>query len=112
MIRTPSRDIYIMIGEDLSIILTLNLDTNGMEIYASMVLSLYNPASKIDFDIEVLDPVDGTIRLSLPRSVTGTLKPKRRLFNVMVKDSANKVAPVLKGVAHIEASAVPVGDMI
>lgn len=105
MFYVPTQDIYIMNGEDFITILDLDVDLTGCSLYASMKTSYYT-ANKIDFDIEVIDLVQGDVKLLLPRTQTALIKPKRYVYNIMVVDNMNKSFPLLRGVAHVEPSAV------
>lgn len=71
------------------------------EVKASMKKSYYSTTSTIVFTVEVNDPTEGVLILTLSHEQTANIAAGRYVYDVAVKDSSNTVSRVLEGIVHV-----------
>ena len=73
----------------------------GSQIKAAMKKSYYSSNTTANFVVQVNDPTEGVILLSLPYANTANISAGRYVYDVLIKDSSNTVIRVLEGVVNV-----------
>jgi len=66
-----------------------------------MKKSYYSSSTTANFVVQVNDPTEGVILLSLPYANTANISAGRYVYDVLIKDSSNTVIRVLEGVVNV-----------
>lgn len=71
------------------------------QVKAVMKKSYYSSNITAEFVVEVNDPLEGVILLTLPYANTANISAGRYVYDVLVKDPSNNVIRVLEGVVNV-----------
>jgi len=62
----------------------------------------YKSASAVDFDLDIVNPLEGTISISLSGAASATMRSGRYVYDIYATDSAmNKTHKVLEGILEV-----------
>lgn len=73
----------------------------GCEAKASMKKSYYSNSTTAEFVVQINDPTEGIIVMSLPYANTANIAAGRYVYDLLVKDSSNNVTRVLEGIVNV-----------
>lgn len=67
----------------------------------SQLRKSYYSSTAVDFTINVSDPIDGIIEMSLSADTTANIRAGRYVYDVEIKDSSNVVTRIFEGIATV-----------
>jgi len=73
------------------------IDLTGYSFAGSIKSSFYSSAIMATFVVNIIDPINGVVSLTLPNSVTQTLSPGSAIYDVEMTDTTGKVTRLLEG---------------
>lgn len=73
----------------------------GCQVKAVMKKSYYSNSTTANFVIEINDPLEGVLVMSLSNANTANISAGRYVYDVLIKDSSNTVSRVLEGVVNV-----------
>lgn len=76
-------------------------DLTGVVAKGQIKKSYYSTNPTASFIININNPVDGVINLTLPAANTANISAGRYLYDVAIKDTANTVTRVLEGTVNV-----------
>ena len=71
------------------------------QVKSSMKKSYYSTNSTTEITVDLNDPTEGVIILSLTYQQTANIAAGRYVYDVAVKDSSNTVSRVLEGIVNV-----------
>jgi hypothetical protein len=99
-------EIQIEAGATFSTEVTVN-DANGFPkdlsdyIVRSQLRKSYYSTTAINFEIDVTDPVNGIIEMSISAANTSNIRAGRYVYDVEIEDSENVVTRIFEGIATV-----------
>jgi hypothetical protein len=71
------------------------------QVKAIMKKSYYSQSTTAEFVININDPLEGVLILSLSHANTANISAGRYVYDVLIKDSSNTVSRVLEGIVNV-----------
>ena len=99
-------EIQIEAGATFSTEVTVN-DANGypkdLTDYAvrSQLRKSYYSTTSIDFEADIIDPVNGSIEMGLSANTTSNIRAGRYVYDVEIEDSEGVVTRIFEGIATV-----------
>mgnify|MGYP003704253911 CR=1 FL=1 len=100
-------ELFLEQGTDFNTSITLDdvygdpYDLTGVTAKSQIKKSYYSANETAHFDITIYDPLSGVITMDISAANTSNIAAGRYVYDVVIKDSSNKVTRVLEGVVNV-----------
>lgn len=99
-------ELFIDAGSNYSTVITVS-ESNGQAKnlvsynVSSQMRKSYYSSNAINFDIDIIDPINGLIRMDLAAEVTSNVRPGRYVYDVEIESSTGVVSRIFEGIATV-----------